>query len=288
MICLNCGNEKFEVKNARLKPEIKGEIVEIIAPAFVCTNCQAPLMDDTQMSIARRITADEYRKKHHLLTSEEIIKFRTILGMSQTAFAHYLKVGEASIKRWETYFVQEDAQDEHMRLKCDAAYAELNALEVHWKNRMPDIYNGNRRFSLELFKQTVRYLVEFTKSSLFLNKALFYADFEHYKRHQMSITGTCYVHLEYGPCPDQYHNLIKSLLNEGELKSSGNHMLKTTEKADLSLFADSEKDVLSYIAALTKEDGGKRMSKLSHEEAAYKKTQPFECISYELAKELKI
>jgi hypothetical protein len=45
--------------------------------------------------------------------------------MSQTAFASYLKVGEASIKRWETYYVQDVVQDDHIRLKCDEAYAEL-------------------------------------------------------------------------------------------------------------------------------------------------------------------
>ena len=47
--------------------------------------------------------------------------------MSQAAFANYLKVGEASIKRWETYFVQDVVQDDHIRLKCDEAYAEVNA-----------------------------------------------------------------------------------------------------------------------------------------------------------------
>ena len=103
-----------------------------------------------------------------------------MLGMSQAAFANYLKVGEASIKRWETYFVQDAVQDDHIRLRCDEAYAELNALEVHWKSHPPDIYSGNRSFCLELFKQAVRYIIEFTKSPLFLNNSLFYADFKHF------------------------------------------------------------------------------------------------------------
>jgi hypothetical protein len=52
------------------------------------------------------------------LTSEEIINYRALLGMSQVAFANYLKVGEASIKRWETYFVQDVVQDDHIRFRC--------------------------------------------------------------------------------------------------------------------------------------------------------------------------
>ncbi len=286
-MCLHCNNSNFETKNVRFSPEIKGETVDVVAPAFVCTQCQTPLMDSTQMSILRRLAADEYRTRHQLLTSEHIIKFRSALGMSQSAFAHYLKVGEASIKRWETYFVQDVVQDDHIRLKCDEAYAQLNALEVRWKNSLPDTFSGNKRFSLELFKQAVRYLVTSTNSALFLNKALFYADFEHFKRYGTSITGTRYIHLEYGPCPDQYQNLLKHLLNERILIPAGHHTFKASKNAELSFFSDSEKEVLAYIRQLT-HDGGKKLLKLSHEEAAYKQTEPLEFISYAFAKELKI
>jgi len=105
MKCLNCDSEKFESKNICFNPEIKGDEVEVVVPSFVCKKCQTPLMNGEQMNVLRRSAADKYRKQHNLLTSEEIIKYRALLGMSQTAFAKYLKVGEASIKRWETYFV---------------------------------------------------------------------------------------------------------------------------------------------------------------------------------------
>jgi putative zinc finger/helix-turn-helix YgiT family protein len=163
MKCLNCNGDKFEEKNYRFSPEIKGEEVEVIVSAMVCTQCHDPLMNDEQMSQLRKATADAYRKKHGLLTSEEIVNFRNSFGMSQASFANYLKVGEASIKRWETYFVQDVGQDEHIRLKCDEAYAEFSALNVHWKSHPPDVYSGNRRFSWELFKQAVRYLVVLNK-----------------------------------------------------------------------------------------------------------------------------
>ena len=287
MKCLHCDSEKFEEKNVRFTPEIKGEEVEVVVPSFVCAKCHTPLMETEQMNRLRRLAADSYRKAHGLLTSQEIVQFRTTLGMSQTAFANYLNVGEASVKRWETYYVQEVVQDEHIRLKCDEAYAEFNALEVHWKSHPPDIYSGKRRFSWELFKQAVRYLIHFTKSPLFLNKALFYADFRHYKLYGSSITGARYVHLEYGPCPDQYQNIIQMLLKEGVLVSAGHHILKSREKADVSVFADSERETLNFIAQAAK-DGGKRLLDLSHKEEAYKKTEPLQFISYDFAKGLKL
>ena len=288
MKCLNCNCEKFELKNIRFNPEIKGEEVEVIVPSYTCVQCQTPLMDGTQLNLLRRSAADKYRRLHNLLTSEDIIKYRSSLGMSQTAFANYLKVGEASIKRWETYYVQDVVQDDHIRLKCDEAYAEHNALEVNWKSHSSDIYSGNRPFCWELFKQAVSYLIGFAKSPLFLNKALFYADFKHFQLHGTGITGARYVHLDYGPCPDQYQNLYQLLLKKEILIAGGHHILKSSKKADLSVFSDSEKEILSFIAELVSKDGGKKLLKISHEEDAFKKTEPLRIISYEYSKKLKI
>ncbi len=288
MKCLNCDGDKFERKNCRFSPEIKGEEVEVIVPAMVCSHCSAPLMDDEQMSRLRKVTADTYRKNHGLLTSEEIIHFRSMFGMSQAAFANYLKVGEASIKRWETYFIQDIGQDEHIRLKCDEAYAEYSALNVEWKSHPPDIYSGNRRFSWELFKQAAIYLIKFTKSPLFLNKALFYSDFKHYQLFNVSITGARYAHLEYGPCPKRYEILFDFMILEGLLVRAGGHILESNVQADLSVFDDSEREVLESIAKLTEKDGGKKLLELSHKEDAYQKSQSMSLISYEHAKRLKI
>ena len=288
MKCLNCDCEKFEQKNMRFNPEIKGEEVEVVVPALVCTGCQTPFMDNEQMNVLRRAAADKFRKQHQLLTSEEIIRYRALLGMSQIAFASYLKVGEASIKRWETYYVQDVVQDDHIRLKCDEAYAELNALEVHWKSHSSDIYSGLRPFCLELFKQAVRFLIGYTKSPLFLNKALFYADFKHFQLYGTSITGARYVHLDYGPCPDQYQNIYKLFLLRGVLVSGGHHVLKSTEQPDLSVFSDTEREVLESIALKVQQDEGKNLLAISHDEEAYKKTEPLQIISYEFSKKLRI
>jgi putative zinc finger/helix-turn-helix YgiT family protein len=288
MKCLNCESEEFESKNIRFNPEVKGQEVEVVVPSFVCTKCQTPLMDGEQMNVLRRSAADKYRQQHKLLTSEEIIKYRALLGMPQAAFANYLKVGEASIKRWETYYVQDIVQDDHIRLKCDEAYAELNALEVQWKSHTSDIFSGNRSFCLELFKQAVKYLIGFTKSPLFLNKALFYADFKHFQQYGVSITGTRYVHLEYGPCPDQFQNIYQLFLSKGVLVSGGYHVLKSIEKPDLTVFSDSEREVLEFVAKIACKDSGQKLLKISHDEEAFKKTEPLQLISYKFSKKLKI
>jgi hypothetical protein len=132
---------------------------------------------------------------------------------------------------------------------------------------------------LELFKQAVKYLIRFTKSPLFLNKALFYADFKHFQRYGVSITGARYVHLEYGPCPDQFQNIYQQFLTKGVLISGGHHVLKSNEAPDLSVFSDSEKEVLEFIAQIAYKDGGQKLLEVSHEERAFKKTEPLQIIS---------
>jgi YgiT-type zinc finger domain-containing protein len=73
MQCLNCDSEKFETKNTRFAPEIKGEEVEVIVPAFVCTKCETPLMDTGQMNVLRRCATDKYRKQHNLTSYRLLI-----------------------------------------------------------------------------------------------------------------------------------------------------------------------------------------------------------------------
>ncbi len=105
---------------------------------------------------------------------------------------------------------------------------------------------------------------------------------------RISITGARYVHLEYGPCPDQFQNIYQLFLSNGVLISGGHHVLKSVEKPDLSIFSDSEKEILEFVAQIAHKDSGQRLLKVSHEEQAFKKTEPLQLISYALAKELKI
>lgn len=77
-----------------------------------------------------RKLADAYRRAHRLLTSEEIRSRRSSLRMTQKAFAIYLGVGEASIKRWELGAIQDESMDRYIRLKTDPDEARLNALQV--------------------------------------------------------------------------------------------------------------------------------------------------------------
>jgi len=289
MKCLKCNKTQFIEQKIRFTPEIKGETLEVIAACMVCKHCQTPLMNTNQMSALRHASADKYRENHNLLTSSQITTYREELGMSQSAFARYLGVGEASIKRWETYFIQDTSQDELIRLKCDEATAEMNFLNVHWKKDEPNIYSGNIKFNLQLFKNVALYLVEHTKESiLFLNKLHFYIDFYHFSKYGVSLTGARYTPLKLGPCPDQYSPIYGALVRAGCLKKMSNHSYEVLIASDLDLFEDREKETLEFILQLYQTLGPQIILKTSHDEEAYKKTDEGSFISYESAKNLHI
>lgn len=287
MKCIRCGCEKFTKKKVRFNPMIKDKVVEVIVPAFVCSECNETLMNSEQMNFLRKAGADEYKKSHGLLTSSQIISFRESLGMSQSTFAHYLNVGDASIKRWETYFVQDASQDELIRLKCDDAAAEMNLLNIQWKSCKPDRFNGFRHFNFELFKNVALFLIHKTQTSLiYLNKLHFYIDFLHFKFTGMSLTGMRYVPLKYGPCPDQYKLLYDMLISKGYLKKKNAYSYVLLQRPDLSIFDDKEIKTLKTMESLYKEYGKEKIFELSHEEKGFDQTDECSFIDYKYAKDI--
>jgi putative zinc finger/helix-turn-helix YgiT family protein len=289
MKCLHCNNDQFVEQNTRFTPEIKGEVVEVIVPCMICNKCNAPLMNNDQMNVLRKATADKYREIHGLLTSSEIIAYRENLGMSQAALARYLNVGEASIKRWETYFIQDASQNELIRLKCDEASAEINYLDIQWKQDEPNIYNGYRKFNLQIFKNVALFLTKFFREDIiYIMKFHFYVDFIHFEKCGTSLTGACYSPLKYGPCPDQYRAIYAALVSTQHLKKSPPYSYEALTPPDLSLFDDNEKQTLETMVDLYKKLGAKKIFDLSHKERGYEETKECDFISYTFAKDLLI
>ena len=272
MECISCNNKKFGIKKVRMETTFKDEPIEVITDTFVCTHCQHEMMNTEQMSAFRKTVSDVYRKKHSLLTSEEILAFRKKLSMSQIEFAKYLGVGDASIKRWESTHVQDESQNELIRLKCDEDYAIQNMLNIQWISTPADEYSGNKKFNLNMFVNLVLHLIKVTKSPLYLNKALFYVDFKNYQKYSKSITGARYVALDYGPCPDQFKEIFHYMEKNKLLSRSNKHDFSQLTKENLGIFDDRELETIQFVFELAKKDGGKYLFNQSHKEKAFIET----------------
>jgi len=133
MKCFKCARGKMIPAIAEMTARVRGEEIPVRTEAMVCKNCGFQVMTDAQSDAYAIASADAYRAKHGLLTTAELKQVRAGLGMSLRTFAKYLKVGEASPKRWEAGLVQDQAMDELIRLKSDLAAARENVawLKAH-------------------------------------------------------------------------------------------------------------------------------------------------------------
>jgi len=130
MKCFQCGKGKMLSQMTRLRGQVKGQEVEVESEAMVCSRCGFQVLSEEQSTAYTLALTDRYRAQHGLLTSAELRSARGRLGMTQMAFAKFLRVGVASVKRWELGLIQDEAMDELIRLKTDPDRARANATEV--------------------------------------------------------------------------------------------------------------------------------------------------------------
>lgn len=288
MICLKCEKKKFTDKKIKAEQQFKGRDFNIVVSAMVCNNCDFHYFTDDQANQLRKRTVDEYRKVNNLLTSEEIRKYRENLNMSQAQFADYLGVGSASVKRWETYFVQDKSQDDLIRVKCDADSANMNALEVRWALDQLDEYNGYRKFDLDVFKNVLVKILEVAPSPLYFFKAIFYIDFLHYKNFGRGVTGMKYSSFQYGPIPKDYEQLMKYAILKGWVSKLGPHDLKSNLNFDEKYFSADEIATINQVYNIAKKKGKKYLLDKSHNEDAFKNCEFLDNLNYNDSKKIKI
>lgn len=137
MKCFQCEKGKMASELADMTANVRGEEVSVRSEAMVCDRCGFQVLTEEQSAAYTVASADAYREKHGLLTTKDLRDIRGRLGMSFRAFAKYLKVGEASPKRWEAGLVQDEAMDELIRLKADLPAARENLKQLKSRLGMP-------------------------------------------------------------------------------------------------------------------------------------------------------
>jgi len=161
-----------------------------------------------QVGVVQKAISDAYRKEAGLLSSEEIITGRKLLGITQTELARSMHVGVASIKRWEGTQIQTKSMDRALR----------QALKG---NPYGDSYSGNKEFSIPRVKLVLHAfesilntkLIKKIDKFLFAAKYLWYADMVHFRSEGEGITGAQYAALPYGPQLNNYSDLIDLIKN---------------------------------------------------------------------------
>ena len=123
-----------------------------------------------------------------------------------------------------------------------------------------------------------------------LMKLLYYVDFDHYERHEKSVTGATYRKLPHGPVPQEAKKLIEDmalrhLVQQVKAKRAqyAQHRLITQAKFDPSLFSGEEIQTLERVAKEWECATGAQIEAASHAEEPWGATTDGKIIDYELA-----
>lgn len=330
--CEQCNSmSDYDIKSQIESFPVYGEEIEILSNVAVCKSCGAVLFNEELDSKNLLLAQNEYRKKHKLLTSQEIIAIREQYGLSQRSFAKLLDWGDKTIRRYEAGAVQSKAHnslllflqnplnmnnflkqneitlDEKQLQKLQTRLAQLkkDKSEEYDYGYISNLFsselsleNGYKEFDFDKFAACVLYFIKASKELLIvkLNKLLNYTDMLFYKQNGVSMTGMRYVHLPFGPVPDQYAILYAMLEKRGIVSSiyeqldNGyeKHLLKPGDALFECSFTPQELFVLETVNNKFASFGSKQIADYSHNERGYKETKQGEIISYAYASEIEL
>ncbi len=229
---------------------IKGEVITYEEIYYFCPNSDEDenefvtgKMENSNLLNAR----NAYRKAHGLLTSEEIVAIREKYGLSQVDLAKLLGWGEATISRYESKAIQDEAYDNMLRIVCANS---LDILELLKKNEdkfapakreqikkkiMKNVDEAGREFiarqslkseyidyqyacdengycilDIDKLETTISFFAK-RVSNLYkvkLMKMLWYADVLLFKQRGRSMTGLVYCHEAMGALPVGHYKIV--------------------------------------------------------------------------------
>jgi len=221
MKCPKCHRE-MEIVRKQMKSTFRGVEISYPVEIFICPACSLEAGTLGQTASVQKAIADSYRRVMGLLTSSEIVDGRTKLGLAQQGLADKMKVGIASIKRWEGATIQTRSMDTMLR----------HALAGE---TCGDVCTGNRQFSIpriklslhQLEQEVQRKVLKKGDKMLFAAKYAWYIDMLSFREIGRSITGATYAALPHGPQINNYKELLGDIMGADEKEAEA---LNDTER----------------------------------------------------------
>jgi putative zinc finger/helix-turn-helix YgiT family protein len=318
---------RIELRDTTLP--VRGESVTLTVPTRICAACGEPVYDRALDNATLERAYAIYRSRHDLVSADEVRALREKYAVSQRNLALLLGWSEATINRYEKGAAADRAHSVVLRLLRDAgAMRDLVEREGHvlpasvrdslwrrivrlieedtverWMGALiegahtgPDLLTGYRPFSPDKLSEMVLFFAQEDSYETKLHKELWYADFAHFRRATLSISGESYVRSPFGPTMREYP-ILDVLRERGDLEreetfderdgSPRGRRYRALRSYDRSAFASSELEVMGAVRERFSAVSCEEISRVSHLERAWGETEHGQLIPYDLAAELK-
>ena len=260
---MDCPTEHGAMKIDRRAAEntFRWMVVRYDAEFWACDVCGLEVEVLRLAAENQRALSDGYRIAADLLPGREIVEERKRLGWSQDELAKAIKVGVASVKRWERGQIQTPVMDRALRAAFDSM-----------RNNC-DFHTGNRLLSLGRIKLVLMNLGNLLGRDLLGGRAnrllypakyLWYADMLSFRETGQSMTGATYAALPRGPQINNYTELIE--------------LIRLADETKEEPITDHEKRILHRIAMTFPTN--KTVYDASHREDAFKSKRSGTLIPY--------
>lgn len=303
-----------------------GESIEVDAQVLTCKECGEEFYCEKLDNETLIAAYNEYRRRHKLLFAEDIKKIREQYELSQRSFAKLLNWGDKTIRRYENGSIQdkvhnslllflrepenmktyikeneislEDKQRDKLlkiidKLEEDGEYQAKKRLLDKFFSKIPSEENGFKAFDYDKVCAMVLFFAnknnELLKTKLL--KLLNYSDMIFYKENGISISGSKYVHLPYGPVTEHFDILFGQMAMDNIVlvdviceNGYEKHQVVPEVQFPEGVLSDTEIEVLERIYNKFFNFGSVEISNYSHNEKGYSSTVPGEVISYSYAK----
>ena len=307
--------------------DVKGEPVAVEANVRVCKKCNEEIFDMKLDTENLKQAYQKYKKAHGLLLAEDIVRIRNRYKLGQRTFAKLIGCTQATLVRYEKGTIQNDThnrlinlmdnpenlRETYRKIKEELSEGECHKIELALaqnRNKVapyyrifqdkekgnPTEYSGFQRFNFQKLKNIIIYYAQNQKKlyKTKLMKLLWYTDALNFSRSTKSISGLTYIHLNFGPVPEDRNELLGLLekmdvirIEEDTSTSYVGERIETDAQFDVSIFSEKELEVLQEINKKFDDFSSTDLVRLSHEEDAYLKTSPQERLSFLYALNLK-
>lgn len=286
------------------KMEFRGEEFHVHSRYYKCEDTGQTFSDSEQDNSTLNDLYAQYRIKHGIPFPDEIKAIRQRFNMNHSQIGKLLGFGVNQWAKYESGQVPSESNgrliaalrsksvalslikdlrvlysdDEYEKvynliMSSRDADSTASANTILYEGTVRSIENGFGEFNHRKVEEMVKYLSGNGIYPTKLNKKMFYADFLHFKRHGISISGLRYQAIHYGPVPVHYNTIydhIPGLLCKTEF--IGNHectLLKSEIEADCSVFNAKELSTLQEINEKLSPISTSEIIELSHREEAW-------------------